>query len=587
MRCDIPGFLWRKLQAFLQHPRLGLRLALLAVLLSASALFIGFYLDDQVARYIYSEREGAARLFRNHSGGFGFALGEPAENHWLMEQGWAPWWLDEHMRFAGYRPISVLLHRVDFGALFDSPVLIHAHSLLWLALMVLAVTRMYRALLPPPVGGAAALLFALDHTHGFAAGYIMNRHALLATLLAAGIMLSHVSCRRLARVLLGPALYVLGLFTSELVVCAAAYVAAYELFAHEDTWRKRVLAVFPYVAITLLWAAWYKAAGFGAMGTDFYLDPGREPLQYLRAFCVRTPLLLLGQFSLPPAELYYELPSELGAAMLIWAWLVICLVGFVLLPLLRCDRVARFWCAGMLLCLLPAAGPDANNRQLIFVSLGAMGLLAQAWHYYAHNALQKARRACAALFVAFRLVVSPLLLPLTSVSIALVSPMNSAAAAFAREPVAGRDVVFVSAPYSYVVRIVQIGLRLAGGPLPRHIRFMSAGSKPTSVERTGPASLELTFPDGLFSNRELRPDRSRRLAMPPGTTVQLEGYRVEVLEAAPNAGPTRARFTFEKPLDDPSLAFYRWDERRFVPFVPPASGQRVVVPGAVLPVGFE
>jgi hypothetical protein len=107
------------------------------------------------------------------------------------------------------------------------------------------------------------------------------------------------------------------------------------------------------------------------------------------------------------------------------------------------------------------------------------------------------------------------------------------------------------------------------------------------VLRTAPQTLEVTFQDGLLSNPELSPDRSRRLAMPPGTTVELEGFRVEVLADQLNAGPTRARFTFDKPLEHPSLAFYRWDERGFVPFSPPAIGQQVELPGAVLPVGFE
>ena len=101
-------------------------------------------------------------------------------------------------------------------------------------------------------------------------------------------------------------------------------------------------------------------------------------------------------------------------------------------PVLQRDRTARFLCAGMLLCLLPAAGPDANNRQLSFVSIGAMGLLAQAWQLYAAAAVTRARAAGAGLLVGFRLLVSPLLMPLMTASIALVSPRNTAAAMFAR-----------------------------------------------------------------------------------------------------------------------------------------------------------
>jgi hypothetical protein len=303
----------------------------------------------------------------------------------------------------------------------------------------------------------------------------------------------------------------------------------------------------------------------------------------------RGPLLLLGQFSGPPAETYYELPKGIGLGMLIWALIVVAIVGGASLPLLRKDRTARFWCLGMLGCLLPAAGADANNRQLIFVSLGAMGLLAQAWQFYAESAPGKPKpwpAACASLLLAFRLILSPMLLPLMTVSVALLAPVNAAAAAFAREPYAGRDLVFVTAPYVYSVRIVQLLMRLSDAPLPRHIRYISAGASKTTVRRVGPQTLEVEFENGLFSNPELRPERDRRIPMPAGTTVQLEGYRVEVVEARPNAGPTRARFTFDKPLEDPGLAFYRWGERSFVPFAVPPNGEPVVLPGAVMPIGL-
>jgi hypothetical protein len=583
------GWFWRKLQTWLTHPRLGVRLALLAMLLSSSALFIGFYLDDQTARYIYSERTDAERLFRNHSGGYGFALGDPTENHWLIEQGWAPWWLDLHMRFAGYRPLSVLSHRLDFGLLVH-PIAIHAHSLLWLGLMVLAVTRMYRALLAPAVAGAAALLFALDHTHGFAVGYVMNRHALIATCVGALILANHVRSRSADSWLtlsLGAAALGVSLFVSELAVCVCGYVVAYELMAREDAWAQRLMAAAPYVAVTLGWGVWYKAAGFGAVGTDFYIDPGADPLRFLQAFGVRAPLLLMGQLAAPPAESYYELVPELGAGLLGWAWLVIALAAFVLLPLLRRDRITRFWCLGMFVCLLPAAGPDANNRQLSFVSLGAMGVLAQAWQLYAAPGSDKWRARLAGLFLSFRLVLSPLLLPLMTASIALLAPMNSAAAAFLQQPYAGRDVILVTAPYSYVARVLQIFMRMTDRPLPAHIRVLSAGSKPTTVLRTGPSTLEVSYPDGLFSRGELRPDRARMLRMPAGSQVQLKGLHIEVLAEQPDAGPTRVRFSFDKSLNDPSFAFYRWGEREFVVFAPPAVGEQTVLPGASLPVGFE
>ena len=48
---------WRR---WLEHPRLGLRVGLLAVLLSSPCLFFGFYLDEYTARFIYTDLPGFA-----------------------------------------------------------------------------------------------------------------------------------------------------------------------------------------------------------------------------------------------------------------------------------------------------------------------------------------------------------------------------------------------------------------------------------------------------------------------------------------------------------------------------------------------
>ena len=87
-----PAWAWGLLADWFVRPRLALKLALIAVALSSPALLLGFYLDDYIGRYIYSDLEGAARLFRNYSGGYGLAIGDPGENQWQREAGWAPWW---------------------------------------------------------------------------------------------------------------------------------------------------------------------------------------------------------------------------------------------------------------------------------------------------------------------------------------------------------------------------------------------------------------------------------------------------------------------------------------------------------------
>jgi hypothetical protein len=82
----------RGLVSLVLSRRLAPKLALCALLLSSPCLFLGFHLDDYVGRYIYSDLPGAQHLFELYGGGYALANGDPADTHWQIEHGWAPWW---------------------------------------------------------------------------------------------------------------------------------------------------------------------------------------------------------------------------------------------------------------------------------------------------------------------------------------------------------------------------------------------------------------------------------------------------------------------------------------------------------------
>lgn len=598
----LPKWTWERLTPWLTHRRLALHLALIAIVLSSSALWLGFYLDDYVGRYIYSDREGAARLFENYSGGYGLAIGDPAENHWQREAGWAPWWHYEQLRLALYRPIGVLSHTIDFRLWPDNATVMHAHNLLWLGLLVVAMTWMYRGVLGGLVGGAAALLFAFDHTHGFAVGHICNRHALLGPLFGALCIGAHVRARSDAKrllgaqrgparlLVLGPLFYVVGLLTSESAIAVAAYVIAYELFASEDTWKRRALSAAPYLLITMVWRALYNKAGYGAFGSGVYIDLGRQPVQYARAFLERAPVLWTGQFLTPPAELYGMLQDPVDTLLFLWALSVLVCSLWTLAPLLVRDRMARFWFVGMLGSLIPAAAVLPHDRQLVFVSIGAMALLAQIFQRYASDPSAfsgltlRLGMYYGMLLLFAHLVASPLALPATTASIALTTPLHRALDTV-RDDAAGRDLIFVTTPDYYTVRLVQLKLRIEGRPLPARIRALSGvpsgAPLPIPVKRTGERTLVLHFEGGLFSppNSDLHRDRS----LPTPSDVRLSGLAVRVLTTTPEGWPIDVEYTFERPLEDPSLVFYQWKDAGFTRFAVPAIGEQVELPGAALP----
>lgn len=585
----------RALLRFLARPRLAAWLAACAVLLSASCLALGFYLDDFVGRYIYSDLPDAARLFEIYAGGYGLANGDPSATHWQIEQGWAPWWTYDQLLIRLSRPLGVAAHWLDFTLWPDQPWLMHLHSLLWLALLVLATTRMYRAALGGVAAGLAALLFAFDHTHGFVVGYICNRHTLITAVLSVLCLTAHLRARTkgsLRELLWAYVLYAAALYSGESAVAIAGYTCAHALCVERSILAARLRVIAPYLLMTMIWRVLYTRAGYGAVGSGLYIDPARDPVAYVLALLERAPVLVLGQFLAPPAELYSVWPVTWARIMLLGACAFCVCLSIALWPLVRRDRVAQFWLLGALASLVPAASTYPHNRQLLFTSFGAMGLLAQLWHLHvielrnrAPSRLLHFSQGIGGMVFVTHLLISPLALPISSCGIAVTSPLQAARTAL-DEDSAGRDVVFVNAPDYFAVKLTQLALRIEEKPLPRRFRALSFGPEHITLQRTAATVLELEYKEGILSTPFMELYRDRRIAMHVGETIELAGLRIEVLELTSDQRARKVRFSFDAALEAEQFRFYIWRDGRFERYQVPAVGARDPLPPAQLELGF-
>ena len=592
----VPERVITRVLRWFEHPRLAAHLALIAVLLSSSCLFTGFYLDDYIGRYVYSDLPGAKHLYQLLAGGYGIATGNPAENLWQVEQGWAPWWIYDQLLIRLFRPFGELSHHLDAWLWPKSAVLQHLHSLLWVALLVWAATRMYRVAHGGVIGGIAATLFAFDHTHGFVVGYICNRHALITAflgVLALGEYLRSRSEPSLRRSAVAVALYALAMVSGESTIAIGGYVFAHLVFVETGSWWRRAMAFAPYAVITVGFRAAYSLAGYGASGSGMYVDPVRQPLSFLGVFLERTPVLILGQFLFPPAEAYVVAKPWMAHVILATAFVMVVVLVLTLWPLLRDNRMARFWAAGALLSLIPAASTYPHNRQLLFTSFGAMALIAQLFQLHsielgnkAHTLLLKISREFGGGLLFVHLVISPLVMPITTLQVLLAKALHHAPESIGDE-VAGRDVVFVTAPDYFAVKLVQLDRRIEQKPLPRRIRALAFGYETVTVHRTDARTLELDYEGGILSLPFLELYRDRHIPMQVGQRIELQGLRIEVLATTPDGRVSKARFAFDTDLDAPSFRFYYWRDGGFVPFVPPPVGGQTVMPRASLALGLS
>jgi hypothetical protein len=584
-----------KLFRLIGERRLALWLALVAMVLSSPCLLLGFYLDDYIGRYVWSDLPGAHALNRLIEGGYTLANGNPADNLWQVEQGYAPWWIYDHLLVRLYRPISLATHLLDAKLWLHSAFMMHAHSLLWLGVLVIAATRMYRAALGRAVGGFAALLFSVDHTHGFVVGYIANRHALIAGALSMVCLECFIRFRANGdkrAAVVAPVAYVLALLAGEASLAVAGYLFAYALFAEKGSLVRRALAFAPYFIITVAWRGLYNFSGHGARGSGLYLDPGRDPAHFLVAMLERGPVLLLGQFFIPPAEAYSLGGGLFGPVMLAFAvvFSIALVVAFV--PLLVRSRTARFWAVGLLISLVPASSTWPHDRQLLFTSFGAMGLVAELWEMFLKLRGQtvplhlRASGAIGAVLLLGRLVISPLATPISVSSVMLTSPLHRAITSVGSE-ISGRDAVFVTAPDYFAVKLVQLARRVEEQPVARRFRALSFGSEPVTVTRTGERSLRLHYEGGILTTPFMELYRDRRLPMPPGYRVELAGLSIEVAHATSDGRADAADFEFDKALEDTSFCFYYWTDDGFAKFAVPSVGGTVRVPGAVARYGFR
>ncbi|MDD9968844.1 MAG: hypothetical protein OXR73_21565 [Myxococcales bacterium] len=563
--------------------KLPIWLAIVATLLVSPSLFIGFHLDDLAHRHMLSSRPGGSELLAAYESPFGIANGDAESIRWQITKGLCPWWTPDDLLISLWRPVSEATHRLDAALWPDTAWPMHAQSLLWFFLLVGAACLLYRAFWgATTLTLVAAGCYAVDHTHGFAVGWIANRNAVIAAFFGVAGLLCYrrslpefgaTGCERWPRRglllrILSLALLSLALLSGEGAVAIMGYIVAHALFVERASTITRALRVLPYLVLLGAWRIAYMMLGRGASGSGLYVDPGREPLHFASAVVERAPLLLHGMFWLPPSEFYVLAEPGLQPVLLGVALASTSALAVFLWPLVRSDREARFWAAGMLASVTLACSTHPNNRLLFFAGLGAFGLIAQAFQGHIEGASWLPGRAVArrlsrwmsALLVGLHLLLSPLLLPVAACSVAFTAPVHRGLDALLAGPsLAGKTVVFLHATDFYQTKLVRSAFALSGRAMPASVYGLSYGRGPLVARRVGARALELHWPRGLWERQVDTLYRDPHHGLFEGQVRRVPGLSVRILAATPQGRPTRARFVFDRPLDDPSLHWLRWD----------------------------
>ena len=538
-----------------------LAVALIAVVLSLPSLGAGFILDDFYHREVLRADSSSRDLLGPPSEMFRFFRGDPVRTGRLMDLGAFPWWTDPTVKGEFLQAVTVLTHRLDYWLWPDSPALMHAQNLFWLGAAVAAAALFYRRMFGlSQLAAIAALLFAVDDARAVTVGFIANRNVLVAATFGFLALGCHDRWRRAGSpgwALLGVILLGLALFSKEEGIGTCAYLAAYALFLDPRGVRRGCLAMAPYVVMVVAWRALRDSWGYGVHNLGLYIDPLSDPGPFAAAFFERLPWILLGQWTPFPPEIAVMLGKPISTIAWWSALAFIAVLIFAFVPLLKRDRLARFWAAGTLFASIHVCATLPMDRLLTFAGLGAFGLLAQFWSFVSNDSAGAPRsrgwrltaRALAWLFFLFHAVWAPLASPFRSTSPIGIKWVENRL--YVRTPlgpdIAQKTLVVVNAPSAAHAAYVTFRELAHDRPMPRYTRVLAPAVPGVRIRRLNDRTLEITPGWGylqLALDQVFRCDR-RPLAL--GEEVKLTGMiaRVTALDGrrTPRHGHVRVRGT--------------------------------------------
>lgn len=611
-----------RLAGLLEHRHLDIILVVLAVVATLPALSTGLLNDDLTQWAVLAgpsevgDKLSEFGIGSENSGWLGAAVSEqfapmdPERNLGkLREYGAIPWWTYDGLWVRFWRPLTSFTHWLDYRIFASSPVAMHAHNLLWLGAVIFLVTVLYRRLNGPAwMAALAALLFVLDDFTYFPAMWIANRNIFLSLFFGILCVLWHHRWRTSGSRSAGlvSVVFLAGsLLSAEAGVATCAYLFAYTVTLEDGNWRQRAASLAPAILVTVAWRVVYNMLGHGASGGSFYLDPSIEPLRYAWAMLVRGPILLMREWSRVSADTFSCVP--VSTQMILWPIVVVLLVVIMILiwPLLRKNRHARFWAIGMHLSVLPICATMPMNRNLLWVGIGACGLVG---HFLGGFVAKESwvpqkpirRFLTKTLFISLIIVHLPMALlvriasPITTTI--LVNMVRQTMDVNGSDDLAEKQLVVVNAPNPASFFYIPYAKAYEDKPLPQAIRVLAPAFSELEVTRVDDNSLKVRAKYGnllsckpdhildidvVYMLEAISSVRSNGNGLTKGEKVDLPGMSAEVIEVDDKALPVAVIFKFAVSLDDESLRCVQWSwkEDRYLPFEMPPVGESVRVRG--------
>jgi len=521
------------------------------------------------------------------------------------DYGVLPWWVRDDIKAALWRPFTAFTHWLDYQWFPNLPALMHVHNILWFAAVIFLVAIIYRELLGAGwVAGFAAVLFLLDENTYFPVMFVANRGFIVSLFFGLLCLYSHHKWRStkfLPAGVLSQVFLAVSLLSNEAGVSTFAFLLAYALVPEECSWFKRILSLLPSVFVIVLWRVIYTCLGYGVSGMGGYIDPGHQPVRFLKHLAGNALTLLAGQLSGQAPDFLLGFNSSLRTMALAIYFLFIAVALIIFFPLVRKNKSAQFWFAAMMFAVIPASTVFPMSKNLGFVAVGAFALIAVfiAAFFADRSWMPKSpfyRIPAWIMCVIFLFVHIPgaitgrIMAPKMTPSV-FNTWMRLVDVTVSPNP-GNKDVVIVNAPFPPA--LTPFYKVYHGQPLPKTLRALVPGCIPVQVTRTDDKTLVIkSAPANIFASDQNSPMHFAHFftafndlflgdqSFKKGDRFALRNLMIEVLAVDGRRLPTEVAFHFADSLNDPNLYWlqFNWRSFSYDRFEVPQIGQTVSIPG--------
>lgn len=473
-----------------------------------------------------------------------------------------PWWTGEQFKVNFFRPLSELSHYLDHLLFPRTAWLMHLHSLLWYALLLLLLAFFYRRLFAEQaIAWLALLLFAVDSTHGFTVAWIANRNAVIAAVFLVAAVLLFIRARDNRSDLwlwASAACVAASLLAAELGMTVMVFLLAWLIFMDKQAGWQKYFSLLPSALVFVAWLAFYRYFDFGASGNAaYYIDPLSQPGLFLQELPMKFFTAVAMQFNLLPIHLTdrFHFTVAVIGALIYLAWLV----WAVYLK----NRLLNFLLLAFSLTLIPVCTSLVQERNLLMAGIAAAAMLAflldHLWQMYRQQLWQRSTNLLAILLVTFHIGFSAVFMLPVSYAPAVLGK-NSIVTAHAmldiwqHEAVISLGVPFFDAAYFAAIR------KTHDLPLPERFWNLVTRLDGLSVRRDE-NSLTLANAKGLFHSEDFLLRDFARDPMSAGQIIDINGAKIHILAVNDLGMATRIKVRPDSAYADARLVY--WQDGQF------------------------